>query len=132
MSSKFSKEIPKIYYKLHDKFGVEWDDGVIIPWNDKIHCKFDLPEEKIVHEEVHLWQQRLKGPKAWFDKYISDPVFRLNQEVEACRAEVKWIESNVPDRNKRFKMIHAIATLLSGSVYGDLVSYQTAMELINK
>ena len=128
--TKFSNEVPEIYKRCHDVFGVNWSKGVIITYGDTVYCKFDLPDYKIVHEEVHVVQQASVGPSFWWERYFADPSFRLQEELEAYRAEYKFIHKNVKDRNQKFKMLHEICTDLSGPMYGDIISYDDAIRMI--
>lgn len=127
---KFSKEIPPIYYKCRDKFGVDWDKGVIFPYGDTIYCKVDLNEEMMVHEMTHIRQQQKVGVETWWDMYLSDPAFRLTQEVEAYRNQYAFLKTVIKDRNKLFREKHKILMHLSSSMYGNIVSYTEAMNLI--
>lgn len=50
-----------------------------------------LPAELLVHEGVHQRQQRdAGGPDAWWSRYLTDPRFRFEQELEAYRAQVAF------------------------------------------
>src|SRR5690349_933124 len=113
---------PDIYAILNRRFGVEWDRGVIITYAPLVHCKDNLDKfpEKIIHESVHLEQQG-KNPQAWWDRYLVDPYFRLEQEVDAYGAEVRWILKNVKDRNRRYRMINQCASDLSSNMYGYII-----------
>ncbi len=128
---KLSSEPPEIYKKLHEVFGVEWEKGLIIANGDTIHTavKF-LPPQKIVHEETHQRQQTAYGIDKWWDRYLIDPEFRLSQELEAYRNEVKWIEKNILNRNLAYQLKHDIAKTLSSTVYGDIITFSKALTLI--
>lgn len=132
IDTQVSHEIPAIYEECHKRFGVNWSKGVIIAYDGKIHCKFDLPPDKIVHEKTHLAQQKKAGLKEWWDRYLNDDKFRLDQEVEAYRSEYQYVRSNVKDRNRRFNFLHLICVDLSSAMYGNLVDYNEAMRLIMK
>lgn len=129
---KFSSEIPPVYDRCRAVFGltVDWDKNVIFTYGDTVHSKRDLPDDLIVHEAVHVRQQTAMGPEAWWDKYLVDPAFRLSQEVEAYSAQVKWIDTNVRDRNKRFFVKRHIYQMLASSMYGNLVTPSEAKALV--
>ncbi len=46
----FSKEAPPIYQKLKEQFGVSFDEGLIIADGYTLHCKYEIPPAKVVHE----------------------------------------------------------------------------------
>lgn len=121
---------PKIYKKLHRKFGVQWDDGIIIAYGENIHCKYKVSRHKYVHEKVHCKQQLKYGIDRWWGKYIKDKKFRLEQELEAYRKEKDYIESNIRDINLKKEMMDSILNDISSSIYGDIISYEEAKQLI--
>lgn len=125
-----SKEKPSIYERLKQAFNVNFDDGIIIADGNTIHCKYNIPPEKIVHELVHIKQQEKVGRDLWWDLYISNPSFRLEQEVEAYKKEYEFICDNIKDRNIRFEFLYGLAQALSSSQYGKLCTGDEAMRLI--
>ncbi len=130
----FSKEKPKIYDVLHRKFGVNWETGIAITYGDTCYCKNDLLPDLIAHEQVHIEQQRFLGPEVWWTTYIEDPEFRLRQEVEAYRAQVKWINEHIEvmSRNERRYRIRNMAIDLNSHVYGHIIGYDEALKLIKE
>lgn len=58
-----------------------------------------IPEDIILHEEVHQKQQKLFGtPELWWVKYLKDTNFRLIEEVEAYAAQYNFIKGKVPNK----------------------------------
>jgi hypothetical protein len=127
---KYSKEKPKIYDKLHEVFGVNFDDGVIICDGWTIHCKYEVPPAKVVHEVCHARQQDKYGRNLFWEKYLTEPSFRLEMEVEAYRKEYQFICENIKDRNLRFEFLYEMARVLSSPQYGRLCSGDEAIALI--
>lgn len=123
-------EKPDIYGRLHEKFGVEWEDGVIITYQGSIYCKHELPKEKMIHENVHIVQQNFSGSNFWWDRYLEDSTFRLREEVEAYRAEAAYIQQNIKDRNKRYVMLRRICLDLASSMYGNICNAEEAKQYI--
>jgi hypothetical protein len=127
---KFSNEIPPIYEKILRYIpAVDWDGGVIICYGDTIHCKFDIPADKVAHESVHVKQQE-KDKDAWWDRYLTDLEFRKSQELEAYKFEADFIRRTVKDRNLRFKLIHDIAKDFSSPLYGSIISFNEALSVV--
>lgn len=131
MNIKITNEIPAIYERLREKFGVDWDSGVIIACFPLVHCKVALSADKIVHESVHLLEQEKMGVEIWWDLFLSDQGFRLEQEVMAYRREAAFIRKNIKDRNVVAKFVHSMAATLSSPMYGSICSYQEAMIMLN-
>lgn len=127
---KFSNEIPDIYRELQLKFGVNWDNGIIICYGDTIHCKQEIPPEKIVHETVHVKQQEKIGKENWWRMFIDMPSFRLEQEVEAYREEYAFVKRNIKNREVVYKYLLGMAKALSSDIYGGIVTTDEAVKLI--
>ena len=83
----------------------------------------------MAHEEVHERQQG-KDPKAWWDRYINDHIFRVAQEAEAYARQYEAICDVLKDRNRRNKTLLDLSRILSGPLYGNVVSKSGAMSLI--
>jgi hypothetical protein len=127
---KFSYKCPPIYKRLHDDFGVEWKDGLVITYGDTVHCIRPLTPDLVAHEQIHIDQQLAFGVEAWWDKYISDAKFRFDQEVKAYKNQAFFINVHVIDHNQRFSIKHRLAMDLSGPMYGMLCTYTEAMKLL--
>lgn len=125
-----STEIPDIYYRLKNAFGVDWNDCIIICDGDTIHCKREVPPEKLVHEVEHVKRQKIYGKDLWWDRYLTDKDFRLNEELIAYRAEYAFIVRNIRDRNARFAFLYEMARSLSGHTYGNIITGSEAMKEI--
>lgn len=129
---KFSDQIPPIYQRCRATFGpsVDWDKGVIFTYGDTVHSKRPLTPDLMAHEGVHVAQQAAMGADAWWDRYLADPSFRLSQELDAYRAQVRWIDENVKDRNARYFKKRFIYQVMGSSVYGNMVTPNEAKALI--
>lgn len=101
----------------------------------------ELSPDLIHHEEVHAKQQGNK-PIEWWSRYLSDPAFRLQQELEAYGEQYLFAKENI-DRaadeaakeDKVLKIntaklkrwaLESMALALSGKEYGNIVSYGEA------
>lgn len=86
-----------------------------------------LPYHLIAHEEIHFQQQEdIGGSEIWWDRYIEDPGFRLDQEIEAYRAQYKSLFS----RSERRSYLSVFAGFLSSPMYGSIISKAEASRLI--
>lgn len=106
--------------------------GTVVAYGDTIyapHLQGSLPPHLIVHEETHFAQQRAAGgPEAWWRRYIDDPQFRLEQELEAYRAQ--WVAISVLPRAKRRELLAHICKSLASRMYGGLVTKDQARALV--
>lgn len=91
-----------------------------------------IPEHLIIHEATHQAQQTEYngGPAAWWGEYIANPKFRLEQEVEAYSNQFNYIKDTTKDRNAHYQYLHKFAKDLSSKMYGNIVTYSDAVNLI--
>ena len=105
----------------------------LFPWSPDFYnpSGVDIPADIMIHEAVHIRQQG-KNPQAWWDKYILDKGFRLEQELEANKWQYKFICKIKKDRNERARALVAIARNMAGAVYGNMITTNKAIEEIKK
>lgn len=127
---KYSKKPPEIYKKLHELFGVNWADGIVIADNWMIHCRYNVAPEKVVHEIQHLKRQTEVGRDLWWELYLGNKDFRFQEESKAYYEEAKFIKDNIKDRNFAFKMLWELCESLSGNTYGQMCSFDEAKKLL--
>lgn len=119
---------PPNYAEINQAFG-PLSPSVVFAYGDTIYAARpdELPADLIVHEKVHLRQQReVGGPEIWWRRYIDDPEFRLAQEVEAYRAQ---LASHSVKRERR-QVARRVALDLASSMYGSLVDRHEAWKLL--
>ena len=137
---KYSSEKPPNWVTLVKAMPIVstlWDQNLIITYGDTYHSRIETTPDLIAHESVHVEQQRLVGgPENWWSKWLSDTNFRLMQELEAYRAQLAFLRNDlmsVPRQERKYKMgkyYKWVAETLSGEIYGGIVSYQQAMNMI--
>ena len=84
-----------------------------------------------VHESVHGRQQG-DDPKSWWDRYLREPKFRLEQEVEAYAYQYAFVKHQEWGDKTEQNFLQAIASDLSSPIYGKVVTYQDAEDMIKK
>ncbi len=87
--------------------------------------------ELIAHEEIHFTQQG-SDPAGWWDKYLKEPEFRLEQELEAHIEEYRVFCRLNRDRNRRSVFLHTISHRLAAPMYGGLLTAREASAKISK
>lgn len=131
--TNLNRTVPDIFPKIKEAFPeANLSRGLMIAYKGEIYTQIDPSPDEYVHEETHLRQQSRIGDALWWEYYIGDPKFRLEQEIEAYKAQADYIRSHptlytFPER--RFR-IQKMAELLSGPLYGNLVTYEFARELL--
>lgn len=89
-----------------------------------------LEDHLILHETIHIEQQKEK-PEAWWEMYLTDPDFRLSQELMAFAAQYALITRTRPVKTQH-QALFDFAKNLSGELYGNIISYRDAENAIRK
>lgn len=103
-----------------------YGDTLYAPGFDK--QQWEIEDHLMVHEQVHE-RQHGDDPAGWWKRYLADPKFRLDQEVEAYRAQWHYLKENYP-RPQRRRLLKHIIKCLSGEMYGNIVSAEWAKDLV--
>ena len=81
----------------------------------------------LLHEQVHMEQQRKYNKYWWSFRYIFTKSFRLDQEAEAFAAEIK----HTVTLEARRKLLNQAAQWLSGKEYNHCAkSFEHAKEIV--
>lgn len=104
---------------------------VIFSWDGAIYNPHGIrvTPELLIHEKVHSDRQFGK-PEAWWDRYLSDKSFRLDEELHAHRAEFRFLRSRAFKPGKIARELAGVAARLAGPLYGGMVSLDEAKRLI--
>jgi hypothetical protein len=90
----------------------------------------EIPQDLMVHEEVHQKQQNILGVEQWWAMYLENKQFRLNQEVEAYRAQYEFLKT-VFNRHSLRGALQQLAQNLSSPLYGSIITKKEAQNLIS-
>lgn len=127
----FSLQKPPIYERLKARFGVSWDKGIAITYGDTVYSKYPIDKILASHEEVHVWQQAQMGVEEWWNLYLNNDNFRLNQEVQAYKRQIEAIKTFIKDKNQAFLAIRKIYLDLSSDMYGNICNFDQAKQLLS-
>ena len=114
-------------YSEYEKF-FELNDDTIFAYNNTIYTSNELPDHLLEHEKTHLRQQNTIGSDNWVVQYLRDTKFRLGQEVEAYKNQLKAVK----DRNAKAKLKVDVIRALCSPLYGNMVAAEDAKLLINE
>lgn len=108
--------------------------GVFFTYGDTIYnpSGLPIPGEIVEHERVHMKQQKEMGPDIWWGKFLRDPKFRAEQEAEGYARQYSVMAQRLSGQNQKFNYLKHLAELLSGPMYGNCISYMSAILLIRK
>lgn len=127
---KSIEEAPN-FEELNKKFGVD-KKYTIISYGDSIYAPDSLSGDLLQHELTHCERQKFNkvSAKRWWDRYMIDEVFRLEEEAIAYQQQFNYCKKVFKDRNKLAKIKFALASELSSAMYGNIIGQQEAMKLI--
>ena len=126
------KAFPPNYWHLRKQFHLEGRVGILYAWGDIIYnpSNVAVPLELIEHEQVHGVRQTALGIEQWWAQYMDDAVFRLAEEVLAHEVEYRVFARGHERIVDRAHYLDLMAKRLSGKLYGCLLSYDQAKEMI--
>jgi hypothetical protein len=126
-------DYPPNIKEIRKAFDIE-GKAVVFAYGDTLYNpkKAEISFDLLAHEQVHSKQhsEYQGGASAWWSEYIANKQFRLSQEVEAYRKQWQVFCSKKTDRSDRRRFIKRIAGDLSSRIYGNVVSYDEAVDLI--
>jgi len=108
---------------------VKNNPAIVFTYGDKIYSPMfeTLSDDLMAHELVHV--ERQKNPDEWWERYLTDVNFRLDEEVAAYRVQWQYMAQHYP-RTLRRKLLNGIAKDLSGSMYGKIITKADALRII--
>lgn len=113
--------------KIRETF--ELSGNEIFAWDGTIYSpNKDLPQWLINHEKVHFKQQD-GDPEGWWERYLTDDQFRLDQEIPAHQEEYRTFCRVTKDRNEHTKKKIELARRLSSKMYGNMMTMTEAMRI---
>lgn len=125
---------PPMFDEASKLFGVTEKDIIFYSYGDKIFSPAGKmpPDDLLIHEGVHAEQQAHDdtGAKLWWQRYMIDPEWRVEQEAEAFGEQLRWLRRRFKDRNTIARYVHHMASSLSGPMYGKVVDYTEAAKRI--
>ena len=109
------------------------DRPIIFTYGDTIYnvTMWPLPGHLLAHEATHM-QQQGDDPAGWWDRYLKNPEFRTEQEVEAYAVQYGYVQKETKDRNALARCVHSLALDLSSPAYGSILTYSMAINRIKK
>lgn len=104
-------------------------DDAVYTWGQHLHSpnpNVVITDDLIIHETVHSLRQGY-DPSGWWDRFIKDKEFRLNEELQAYRNQYHFYYLKTKDRERRSKFLWKLATDLSSRQYGCIIPFTDAL-----
>lgn len=121
---------------IWQKYGNPKDtSGLVFTYFDAIYTKDPMPQDLFIHECVHYVRQGAgeneELAKEWWDRYVNETKFRLDEELLAYREQYKFI-FNKSNRQISFEHAKRLALDLSSPIYGRMITFNEALSAIMK
>jgi hypothetical protein len=131
---KIVKDYPPNYSKIIEAIpSVAKQKDAVFTYGDTIFNPYggEVQDHLEVHEMIHEKQQEKIGIEEWWNKFLTDTKFRLEQELEAYRAQYQFVFKTYGRANATM-FVKEIAKDLSGVLYGGIIGYKQARKEIMK
>jgi hypothetical protein len=134
---KVINEKPPIWADIKKAFDFD-ERTTIFTYKDAIWnpAGFHVTDDLQVHETVHQFQQAAmkkwyaNGSILWWNRYLRDKEFRLEQELQAYRAQYQFVRTRVKNREELVRHLSNMAYALSSPMYGNVIGYAEAIKSI--
>lgn len=106
--------------------------GIIFAYGDRIYNPSGHPlgQQVLAHENEHCKRQNAMGVGSWWDAYMVNIKFRLEEEVLAHRAEWDAYQQYVTRLADQEDYLKMMIERLSGQLYGYMCTKAEAQALI--
>lgn len=125
-------DYPPNYAVISKVFDIKDKPGIVFTYGYKLYVpggeKVQIDKHLLIHEETHAAQQTAMGVEKWWEQYLSEPQFRLVNEVEAYRNQYRSMGSLSLSQRRGY--LDHIVKDLSGAMYGNVVSQEDAYRLV--
>lgn len=114
-------------FKIHGRRGVVFAYGNTIfnPDGVSVHPAI------VAHESIH-GERQAGDPDYWWGKYLTDPEFRLDEEVHGHRAEYAEVCKGAPRNVRRQYLKITAAKLADTALYGYDLTLTEAKRLLTR
>lgn len=118
---------PPNYQRINKAFGVRGKPVIFAYGAIYNPSKIKIPPQLLVHEAVHIERQG-DDPERWWERYIEDPRFRLEEEIPAHVAEYRVMKPLDGPGGDRW--LNLIAERLASPLYGSLIGQAAARSIL--
>ena len=121
---------PPNFAKIAAAFELRRWPGAIFCYGDTIYnpSGAEITPALLAHETAHSERQII--PEAWWDRYLADKKFRLEEEIIAHRVEWLRFCAEGWNRHERRRYLAAIAGRLASPLYGSMITVHGAKRII--
>lgn len=125
-----SKDWPPNIDKIDAVLKVRTIWGVMFAYDHTIYNPTgsnNIPVWQVEHERVHFRQQDdAGGPEPWWDRYLVDVPWRLEQEIQAYQRDYESFLQSGNSRAMSRVYLRSISNILAGRLYGHIIKPHAA------
>lgn len=124
---KLKRELPPNYEAIAKTLNP--NENTVFTYGNTLYAPNITDDKQIedhlwIHEETHEKQQI--NPQKWWNRYIAEPEFRMDQELEAYGNQYAFVcKKNLNAKIKK-GFLERIASDLCSSLYGNLLTQAEA------
>mgnify|MGYP001613393791 FL=1 len=113
------------------RYFVSIPNTVVFTYGDTLYnpSRGFVSKDLLAHEKTHTVQQGI-DPEGWWIGYLTDDLFRLNEELEAYRNQYKFFKNTCKIKSRIPILLERIAKDLSSNIYGNIIDYDGAIKAI--
>lgn len=128
---KIVNDFPPNIADIRKRFEMTGFPTAVFAYGDTLYnpSGIPVPQDLIAHEETHSKQQKVYGLEEWWDKYLTDDGFRLQQELEAYKEQHRYAQEHYTRDMRRWVLSESSKNLAS-KLYGKIINKRQAQELI--
>lgn len=109
---------PENWPELSKTFNVKWEGDIAVTYGGKIHCPTGvLAPDVLVHEMVHVEQQKGQDMNILIHRYMTDKEYLLRVETAAFSAQQAFIDATMPEAQawcRKYKIAKLMVQMYKG------------------
>lgn len=131
---KVRVEHPPMFDAINAEFRVV-GKPILFAWGDTLYnpAGIVISQPLLEHEAFHGWRQLDMGVENWWEMYLVNPAFRLEEEILAHAVEYRSVlAAKGNNRKARRGALIQIAKKLSAPLYGRLITEKAARRVLSE
>lgn len=124
-------EPPKEWDKLSKAFGgMKWEGNIVVTYAGQIHCPSGkVAPDVIVHEMVHVEQQKGQDMKLLLERYMNDIDYLREVETAAFKAQAAFIDATMPEAEAWCRKYRIVKQMVK--MYKTAFTFESASCIMN-
>lgn len=122
---------PPNWDKLSKAFGVKWEGNHVVTYGGEIYCAAGkVDPDVLVHEMVHVEQQKGQDMEALSERYMNDVEYRREVETAAHKAQCAFLEATITDPAELWCKKYTYAKIMA-RMYNGAFTMESASGIMN-